>query len=124
MTRLVASLGLLLPSMLWGQSRQPIDLQKYPFGDGTIHLTQSQTQAAVARVAQAVCKQVFPVDTSLAQYNCLVAMRDALQPPVTYGECSGRPRKSANGGMECWRQDLTTKAWDWFPTDSTLKSPH
>jgi hypothetical protein len=66
---------------LSAQNRQPIDLQKVPVGDGTVHLTQSQTQAALVGVAEAICKQAFPVDTSTAQYNCLLAMKNALSPP-------------------------------------------
>jgi hypothetical protein len=111
-------IGLAGPSVS-AQNRQPIDLQKVPVGDGTVHLTQSQTQAALVRVAEAICKQAFPVDTSTAQYNCLLAMKNALSPPVKFGPCSTKPR-TGRDGQECWRQDLTTNAWDWFPvTDST-----
>ena len=127
MTRVLGILVALVVGMSGRLTSQQADpLHDVVIGDGTLHLTQTQTQAALIRVVRAVCRQIYPDDTTRAHHTCLVAMRDALSPPAHYSACSNKPRMR-DGQEECWRQDLDSGAWDWFPavaaTDSSVVLP-
>ena len=74
-TLAVAVLMIALSGSLNGQQASGDPLHDVVIGDGTLHLTQTQTQAALVRMARALCKQIYPSDTSAA--HLCVPSRDA-----------------------------------------------